>query len=140
MILADGAHVANDKLYVLGGGWIGVFAKQYPVVHPMAVGVGIMIDWMETNRQHTFKVEIREEDRQNRVVAVVEGTFEQGRPPGLPAGSPQRFQMALPFQVRLDAPGEYAVRLFLDGHEVRRSQFAAREMPGQIGPPAPSPV
>jgi hypothetical protein len=137
LILADGAHVANDKLYVLGGGWINVLAPQFPVNHSMAIAIGILVDWMETNRQHAFRVELRQEDAQNRVIAQAEGTFEQGRPAGMPAGSTQRIQMALPLTVRLDAPGEYVVRLLLDGHEVKKAAFMARSAEGFPLPSTP---
>lgn len=45
--------------------------------------------------------------------------------------------MVLPLTVKFDAPGEYAVRLLLDGHEVRKAPFTVRQ---QRGSPAPSPT
>jgi hypothetical protein len=126
LILADGAQVANDKLYLLGGGWLAVTAQQYPVNHSMAIAIGILVEWMETNRQHSFKLEVRQEDNQNRVVASVEGAFEQGRAAGIPAGSTQRIQMAMPMTIPLAAPGEYVVRLLLNGREAKKAAFTAR--------------
>lgn len=123
LLLTDGAQVAGDKLYVLGGGWIIVWADKFPVIHQMTIAAGILVDWMETNRQHQFRFELRQEDEQNRTVWFAEGGFEQGRPAGMPAGARQRIQMAIPLPAPLSAPGEYSVRLLLNGREAKASSF-----------------
>lgn len=121
VILADAAQVQGEKLYLLGGGWSVIWAKQFPVQHQMAVATGILVPWMETNQRHQFKIEVRAED--GTVFGTLQGEFEQGRPPGLPAGSTQRVMLAVNLGIRLEGPTEAQVELSLDGNISRSVPF-----------------
>lgn len=122
LMLADGAQVAGDKLYVLGGGWSFIRAKALPANHAMAVALGILVGWMQTNRRHRFRIEVRDDDR-DRSIAHVEGEFEQGRPAGHPEGQPLRVLMALPLNPQFEEAGPYVVRAIIDGEEKARTPF-----------------
>jgi hypothetical protein len=68
---------------------------------------------METNARHQFKVTARNEA--GAVFGEIAGEFEQGRAPGLPAGTTQRVMLAINFSIRIEAPCEAAAELMLDG-------------------------
>ncbi len=124
LTLADAAQVVGDKLYMLGGGWNFVRAPQFPLQHQMAIAVGFSVEWLETNRRHDFRIEMRNEDGGQKV-ADLAGQFEAGRPAGIPPGAEQKVLLASSFVVQLERPGQYVVRLFLNGHEVKRQSFMA---------------
>ena len=98
LILADAAQVQGEKLYLLGGGWAMIWAKEFPAQHQMAVAAGILVPWLETNAKHNFRIIVRAED--GTLFTDVGGEFEQGRPPGLPPGLPET---ALPDPARMGA-------------------------------------
>ena len=121
MILCDSAQVQGHKLYVLGGGWSQISVRQFPAQHGLTVAAGILVPWMDTNVRHKFELEIRTED--GSVLAKAQGEFEQGRPPGLPPGSAQRFMVALPLSIRVEKPCEVVAELTLDGTQAKSIPF-----------------
>ena len=106
MLLADAAQEVNGKLYVLGGGW----SVTGPDLPPMAIAIKLDVPWSEANTQHAFSLELVDQD--GRPVPAgdsggvrAEGTFEVGRPVGLPAGQRHRLRLrgvdpAVPAQPR----------------------------------------
>ena len=121
LILADAAQVQGDKLYMLGGGWSTIWAKEFPAQHGMAVAAAILVPWMETNRQHRFRIHVRTEG--GATLGDIGGQFEQGRPAGLPAGSTQRVMLAANLGVRLDQPAEGVAELWLDDQLAKSVPF-----------------
>jgi hypothetical protein len=121
LILADAAQVQGEKLFMLGGGWSMIWAKEFPAQHQMAVAAGILVPWLETNARHHFKVQVRDED--GSVFGEVAGEFEQGRPPGLPPGTTQRVMLAINFGIRIEKPCEAVAELTLDGNVVKSVPF-----------------
>ncbi len=113
VILADAAQVQGEKLYVLGGGWSHIWAKEFPSQHQMSVAAGILVPWMETNQRHQFKVVVRLED--GATLGQIGGEFEQGRAAGLPAGTTQRVMLSINVTIKLERPAEAMVDLLLDG-------------------------
>ncbi len=112
VILCDAAQVQGEKLFVLGGGWSLIWAKEFPAQHQMAVAAGILIPWLETNSKHRFRIQVRTE--QGTVFGDVNGEFEQGRPSGLPPGTTQRVMLTLNLGIRFTEPCEAVTELFLD--------------------------
>jgi hypothetical protein len=129
LILADSAQVQGEKLFMLGGGWSQIWAKQLPAQHQMAVAAGILIPWMETNARHQFKVTVR--DEAGAVFSEVGGEFEQGRPPGLPPGTTQRMMLAINFGIRLERPCEAVAELTLDGDLAKTVPFRVVSSPAR---------
>lgn len=127
LILADSAQVQGEKLYMLGGGWSLIWARQFPTQHQMAIAAGILVPWLETNQRHRFKIEVRAED--GAVFSTLEGEFEQGRPPGLAPGSTQRVMLAMNLGLRLERPAEAVVELSLDGQVAKSVPFRIVESP-----------
>ncbi len=132
MLLADAAQEVNGKLYVLGGGW----SVTGPDLPPMAIAIKLDVPWSGAGTQHTFVLELVDQD--GRAVPAgdsggvrAEGTFEVGRPVGLPAGSDIDFAFVVsipPFPI---SPGRFTWKLSIDGesHEdwVRPFQVRAPE-------------
>lgn len=115
MLLADAAQEVNGKLYVLGGGW----SVTGPDLPPMAIAIKLDVPWSAANERHTFVIDLVDQD--GRPVPAgdspgvrVEGSFEVGRPAGLPAGSDIDFAFVVaipPFPIQ---PGRYSWRLAID--------------------------
>ncbi len=116
MLLADAAQEVNGKLYVLGGGW----SVTGPDLPPMAIAIKLDVPWSDANSQHTFVLDLVDQD--GRPVPAgdsggvrAEGTFEVGRPVGLPAGSDIDFAFVVsipPFPI---SPGRFTWKLSIDG-------------------------
>lgn len=132
LLLSDGAQVAGDKLYLLGGGWSYVRPQQYPSNVPVAMSAGVLVPWNETNREHEFEVNIRNEDTK-QVLATLSGRFEQGRPAGTPQGETQRMIIAATIPLNFEAPGQYVVEISLNGELSKRVSF--RALPPSTGGP-----
>jgi len=121
VILCDAAQVQGEKLYMLGGGWSQIWARQFPAQHQLAVAAGILVPWLETNLKHEFTLQLRTED--GAVLGEVKGQFEQGRPSGLPPGSAQRVMLGINMNVRLEKPCEAVAELSLDGEVAKIVPF-----------------
>jgi hypothetical protein len=116
MLLADAAQEVNGKLYVLGGGW----SVTGPDLPPMSIAIKLDVPWNQSVVPHQFTLELVDED--GRPVPAgdsggvrVEGTFEVGRPMGVPEGSDVDFAFVVnvpPFPI---GPGRYSWRLSIDG-------------------------
>lgn len=122
MLLCDFAQAADGKLYILGGGW----SITGPGISQMALAIKIEVPWDLTNSQHQWRLALFDADGQPVTVigpegeqeVTVEGGFEVGRPPGLPAGTPIDLPMALNFAgFPLPPGGRYTWRLMIDGEE-----------------------
>src|SRR3954463_1184156 len=131
MLLADAAQEVNGKLYVLGGGW----SVTGPALPPMSIAIKLDVPWNQSVVPHRFTLELVDED--GRAVPAgdsggvrVEGSFEVGRPVGVPGGRDVDFAFVAtvpPFPI---GPGRYSWRLSIDGdtHEdwVRPFQVRAQ--------------
>lgn len=117
MMLADAAQEVNGKLYVLGGGW----SVTGPVLPPMAIALKLDVPWSAANQQHEFLLvlvdadghPVRVEDQDGDVGAG--GTFEVGRPAGLPPGTDIDVALAVPIGPLPLAAGRYTWQLWIDG-------------------------
>ena len=127
VILCDAAQVQGEKLFMLGGGWSLIWAKEFPAQHQMAVAAGILIPWLETNSRHRFRIQVRAE--QGTIFGDVNGEFEQGRPPGLPPGTTQRVMLTLNLGIRFTEPCEAVTELFLDDALAKTVPFRIIQSP-----------
>jgi len=115
MLLADAAQEVNGKLYILGGGW----SVTGPDIPPMSLAIKLDVPWGESDRSHRFDIVLVDTDGRpvssgNGPDVRVDGTFEVGRPGGLPLGSDIDFAFAVnvpPFPL---PPGRYAWQLSID--------------------------
>src|SRR5882672_5541560 len=109
LILADSAQVQGEKLYMLGGGWSLIWAKEFPAQHQMAVAAGILVPWLETNSRHQFRIQVHAED--GTMFGDISGEFEQGRPPGLLPGTTQRVMLTINLGIRIERACEVVTEL-----------------------------
>lgn len=127
LILADSAQVVANKLYLLGGGWDRIPLNKDALQH-FAVAVSIKVPWDETNRRHTFGIEVLSEDQNTeelKKIAKIGGQFEVGRPVGIPIGKEQRIQLALDIGLKFDSPGTKKIVTSLD-------EAVSKELPFEV--------
>lgn len=119
-MLADGAHVANGKLYILGGQWDRLAAVSFPVQHPaMAVVLVLQIEYTEAPKSYTLTVDLSLDGQPQPARAV--GHLAVGHAPGLSRGAPQYLPVALAFNnVPFPGPGRYEWVIAVDGNEMGR--------------------
>lgn len=133
LLLADSAEVVNNKLYMLGGGW-ELYMRNGPQPVKFAIAASFHVPWNATNQKHTFDIQVVNEDAQQKALGF-SGEFEVGRPPGLPAGSGQRTQLAMNGEADLPL-ATYAIRCLVNGEEQRDRQLSFRVVAGpQYGAP-----
>ncbi|MBI2303671.1 MAG: hypothetical protein HYU86_02860 [Chloroflexi bacterium] len=127
LVLADAAEVVGNKLYLLGGGWdLLTVNTGFPVEQHCAIALSARIPWNETNQKHTFEIEVLEESpgtEEPKSLVKEGGYFEVGRPPGIPLGQEQRFQLAFAMNLKMETPGTKVVVARLEGQEMRRFHF-----------------
>jgi hypothetical protein len=116
MLLADSAQVADGKLYVLGGGIASLPAGPQPT----AVALLLHVPWDRANVEHTWTLELLDEDGApvfwDDKPITVGGNFEAGRPVGWPAGAPLTMPMAINFNaLPIEGGRSYQWRLAVDG-------------------------
>ena len=122
LLLADSAQVADGKLYVLGGGWslIG------PQPSPFGIAIKVEVPWDQANSEHTWELALMTADGEparpqgspdGADAIKIGGSFEVGRPPGLPQGSPIDMPIAVnSAPLPLDPGARYRWELSIDGH------------------------
>jgi hypothetical protein len=131
LILADAAHVVGNKLYLVGGGWdvLSVNA-EFPVDQILGIAASFAVSWNETNQAHLAEITIVDEDG-NAELAKIAHQFEVGRPPGIPAGTTQRTQVAGMMVLRIGHAGNYTIRCHIDGvPQQNRALFRVVAGPG----------
>lgn len=126
-ILADSAQVINNRLYTLGGGWTIIWSKDFPNTHRASVAVGFRVSWNETNQKHSVAIDVRGDDG-DLVQGILKAQFETGRPPGLTVGSDQIVMLSANVDFKLEAVGEYAVVIEIDGAEIKRIPYRVVQM------------
>ncbi len=123
LILADWAEVINGKIYVQGGGWTAINAREpLPVSRTIAIAVSPRVEWHETNQPHDLAIRIIREEGQAEL-ARIDARFEVGRSAGLPMGSSQPHPIAVNLPLKFERAGEYEVRASIDGEEVTTLAF-----------------
>jgi hypothetical protein len=131
MLLADAAQEVRGKLYILGGGW----SVTGPDVPPMALAIKLDVPWSDANASHAFELAlvdtdgrpVRADDEAGEV--RIGGSFEVGRPPGLPLGSDIDCAFTVNVGALPLAAGRYAWQLWIDGETAEDWQrpFQVRE-------------
>jgi hypothetical protein len=140
MVLADWAEAINGKLYIMGGGW----SITGPDPLPSALAIKIEVPWDETNRPHTLRLGLIDDDGQPVVIAggekpfEITGRFELGRPSGLPPGTPMDTVLAVSLApMPLERGKRYIWRLWIDdeSNDDWQTAFMVRRGEPQPGRP-----
>ena len=106
-MVADAAHVAGGKMYILGGQWDRLTVANFPAQHPaMAVALVLKIEYTEALTNHRLTVELMLDGEPQDVKAM--GDLRMGHAPTQARGAPSFAPIALPFYgVTFAAPGRY---------------------------------
>lgn len=135
LMLCDSAASAEGKLYIQGGGWDSLMTMSIPFHQPrLGLAIIIRVPWTETNKVHTFKIEL--EDQDGKVLGLgldpsdpgaprsIDGQFNLGRPPMIQPGDAQAVPVAINLdRQRFDAAGTYSFVMKMDDEEVGRLPF-----------------
>jgi len=138
-MLADGAHVAGGKLYILGGQWDRLTVAAFPAQHPsMAVVLVLRVEYTEAPKSYSFTVDLSLDGQPQD--ARASGQMAIGHAPVQARGAPQFVPIALPFNnVTFTGPGRYEWIVAIDGKELGRLPIDVTT--GLVGgvQPAPQP-
>jgi hypothetical protein len=137
-MLADGAHVAGGKLYVLGGQWDRLTVAAFPAQHPsMAVVLVIQVEYTEAPKSYTLTVDLTLDGQPQEAKAT--GQLAIGHAPAQARGAPQYVPVAIPFNnVAFGNSGRYEWVIAVDGDELGRlpievvSGFVPGAQPGSV--------
>ncbi len=123
-LLCDHAQVADNKLFISGGG-ISLFQHGNAISF---IAMKINVPWNEANIEHDFRALLVDEDG-NEVVGpngdrvAFEAKFEQGRPPGMPHGTSIDLPMAIGISPLNLSQGQYVWHLDIDGKTIDVLRF-----------------
>lgn len=112
----------TGKINAIGIGWSTVGSP----LPPHGVAVLISVDWNEANTPHHFVLDLLDADGHavsldgsGNPAVHIEGTFEQGRPPGVIPGTDlvQVFAVNFPGGIPLPANNRYEYRVAVGSEE-----------------------
>jgi hypothetical protein len=115
LMLAESAQVADNKLFILGGGITVIPATPAP----LAIAVKIEVPWDQADVTHDWKLELLDADGMpvmvNDLPVLVQGQFLIGRGEDLLPGSPLPMPLAVNFSgLDLPAGQRFSWRLVID--------------------------
>lgn len=134
-LLCNHAEAQNGLLYISGA---GVEMTQVPpgapgpIVTSLGIAVQVGVPWVDTNRQHTLRVDLVDADGgpvevpgpQGPMPFLIEVPFTVGRSPMAAEGSDQFLRMALNMPgLPLPSAGEYVFRVSVDGKATRQLPY-----------------
>jgi hypothetical protein len=118
MVLADHAQVADQKLFIAGGGWTDMNGAA-----PFALAMLIEVPIEQTGTQHTFAVDLIDSQGQPALMPTPQGmmpvhnemTMQVERPDDAPTTSSFVNPFVIKFGPMPVAPANYEWRLQVDG-------------------------
>ena len=115
--LADSADAINGKIYVMGGAFDTIWAKQAPVIHPkLSLVLRLKLDPAEMDRPHNFEIIVMDEDGKN--VAKVAAPIEVKKNPQNYKGWQQSFLTVIHFiNLNFARFGDYNFRIVINNTE-----------------------
>jgi hypothetical protein len=138
-MLADGAHLAQGKLYILGGQWDRIMVGQFPAHHPsMAVALVIRVEYSEAPKSFALNIELMLDGKPLGVRTV--GRLSIGHAAGLAHGAPQFAPVAATFNnVQFEHPGRYEFVISADTQVLGQIPLEVAQAAGApiVQPPAP---
>lgn len=125
--LADSAQVTAGKLYVLGGAFDTINARQFPAVHRnLAVVLVAEVGPGDRNRDLPIRIQLLDEDG-GALGVESQGNLRVGAPSTLPAGASSLVPLVSAFgNVRFPAAGGYVFLITHDDAEIGRIPFRVR--------------
>ncbi len=131
-MLCNAVTAVDGLLYIHGGGWTSMTlpfqtaAMGFRPVHgAVLVAAVILVPWTCTNERHEIALSVVDAD--GRVYSdPLSMELVLGRPSNLPIGTAQRVCPGISLNGHFYYPGQYAVRITVDGEEDRRLPFTIR--------------
>ena len=123
-MLAEAAQVQSGKLFVLGGGFDTITAKERPTVHrTLVVVLVIMVGPDERHRRLEITITLLDEDGQETGLTA-QGQLLVGAPPNLPPGASSTVPIVSPFSnVKFSEPKGYVFSVAHNDEELARIPF-----------------
>ena len=130
-LLADAAQVVGGKLYMLGGGFDTLTAREYPVTH-RALSLVIVFEVGPLDRNRDLEIVTKLLDEDGREMGVEsKGTFRVGTPSTLPAGATSLIPLVTVFgNLQFPEPGGYVFIIEHDEQELARVPLRLQRPPG----------
>jgi hypothetical protein len=129
-MLADAAQVHGGKLFVLGGGFDTISARQFPVTH-RSLAIALVAEVGPEDRHRDLEIVITLIDEDGHPLGLeAKGKLRVGAPPNLPPGSPSIVPIVSPFyNVQFPEPKGYAFVITFEENELARVRFRVLEVP-----------
>jgi hypothetical protein len=136
---ADHAEVVGGKVYANGAFWTLLRFPVYPQILPTVSLVAVLsVPPYAFGQDHAITVGMMDADG-GELPLKAEGTFRVDSGPELRPGESAVVPISITVNfLRLERPGEYAFRLFIDGEELDRYGFRASEV--RSSPPYREPL
>jgi len=126
LLLSDYAEAINGKLYIMGGGW----TICRPGLRNMSVAIRVFVPWVDANAKHKLTLILQDENGNTVALGDTpkevknEGSFEVGRPPGIPEGTDLDVTLVFTFNGLVLEPNKgYRWQLEINGEPVQRASF-----------------
>lgn len=117
--LADGADVAQGKLFVLGGAFDTIHVPSLPAMHPiLAVVLRLLLGPNDLDRKHALEILLLDADAKH--IASAKGELMVQKSPDSPPGWKQAVILPLRFfNVPFQAAGHYSIEILTNGQMVK---------------------
>jgi Family of unknown function (DUF6941) len=135
-MVADAATAFNGKLYVHGGGWNSLVARELPFEHPaMALALVLSPDASEAPGMGELRVQLVDDDGKDIGIGAA-ATLGFGHNPLYKDGQKTTVPFAIQFEkVRFEKPGQYEFRIFWNEEPLNLSvTFAVAKAPSGLIP------
>ena len=128
-MLADAAQVHGGKVFVLGGGFDTISARQLPVTH-RSLAIALVAELAPEDRHRDLEITIALIDEDGHPLGLeAKGKLRVGAPPNLPPGSASIVPIVSPFyNVQFPEAKGYAFVITFEEKELARIRFRVVEV------------
>lgn len=130
-LLCDGATVAENKLFILGGGWDRLRIREFPEEYIVTVAVKLAVPTSETYRPLPIRLEVRDDDRDLIVPEPMHAELEMARPPGYEAHEELPFLLPIKVKLPLTKPQRVNFELYVDNEFLTRTSLRVIKLGNQ---------
>jgi hypothetical protein len=130
-LLADAAQVVGGKLFMLGGAFDTITAREFPATH-RSLSLVVVIEIGPSDRNRDLEISTTLYDEDGRELGVQsKGAFRVGTPSTLPAGAASLIPLVTVFgNLQFPEPGGYVFIIEHDDHELARLPLRLQTPPG----------
>jgi hypothetical protein len=130
-MLADGARIADGKIYIYGGQWDRLFTPSVPATHPIvAIALVVELEYHEALTDHPLQIALHDADGAEMGPKATM-VLRVGHPAQLEAGSPVTVPIAMELpHLQFPRYGRYEWVIEADGQIVGRLPLTVAQPPG----------